>query len=267
MLALSSSASTQHDKQAIADAFGKAAQTYDQHAAFQRDVGQRLLDQMPADLQGKVVLDLGCGTGYFSHELFKRGARVICADLSPDMLRVSRQRCGRERMRYVQVDAERMPFGASSVDYVFSSLALQWCDDLAVPLAEIRRVLKPQGQAYFSTLLDGSLHELKTAWSKIDAYQHVNEFISVNQLNIALAQAGCHRHHLDLPTVTVWYQRAFDLMRDLKGIGANHVNGRSHGLTNRKALLQVEHAYRAFENHNGLLPASYQVCLGVISHD
>lgn len=53
------------DKEAIASSFGKAADTYDKHAAFQRDVGHRLLEKLPSDLTNKRVLDLGCGTGYF----------------------------------------------------------------------------------------------------------------------------------------------------------------------------------------------------------
>ncbi|ARP38662.1 Malonyl-[acyl-carrier protein] O-methyltransferase [Vibrio syngnathi] len=57
------------DKSAIAEAFGKAATTYDRHAEFQRDVGHRLLDKLPNDLSGLKVLDLGCGTGYFSQQL------------------------------------------------------------------------------------------------------------------------------------------------------------------------------------------------------
>ncbi|MBN3571462.1 malonyl-ACP O-methyltransferase BioC [Vibrio neptunius] len=256
--------SWQQDKSAIAEAFGKAASTYDNHAAFQREVGERLLAKLPQDLGGKTVLDLGCGTGYFSEKLRDRGAMVICCDLSPSMLDKAQQRCGFERMAYRQGDAEFLPFDDRSIDYVFSSLALQWCDDLSRPLREIRRVLKPHGKAYFSTLLDGSLKELKSAWGEVDAYQHVNDFISSNQVKIALAQSGNHRNHLDLPTMIVWYDTAFALMRDLKGIGANHVNGRSDGLTHRSALLKVERAYRQFKNHQGLLPATYQVCLGVI---
>ncbi|MCG9682696.1 malonyl-ACP O-methyltransferase BioC [Vibrio sp. Isolate23] len=252
------------DKSAIAEAFGKAANTYDSHAAFQREVGERLLERLPQNLFGKTVLDLGCGTGYFSEKLRERGALVICCDLSQQMLNKAKERCGSERVKYQQADAESLPFRDSSVDYVFSSLALQWCENLSLPLREMRRVIKPQGKAYFSTLLDGSLKELKCAWREIDSYQHVNDFISSNQVKIALAQSGNQNHHLDLPTMTVWYDTAFALMRDLKGIGANHVNGRSHGLTSRSTLLQVERAYRQFKNHQGLLPATYQVCLGVI---
>ncbi|MBF4302862.1 methyltransferase domain-containing protein, partial [Vibrio anguillarum] len=70
------------DKAAIAHSFSRAAKHYDVHAAFQRDVGYRLLDKMPRNLAGKRVLDLGCGTGYFSEQLRRRGAYVVCVDLS-----------------------------------------------------------------------------------------------------------------------------------------------------------------------------------------
>ncbi|KII75550.1 malonyl-ACP O-methyltransferase BioC [Vibrio renipiscarius] len=254
------------DKEAIAASFGKAAATYDQHAAFQRDVGQRLLAQLPDDLTGSRVLDLGCGTGFFSQQLNARGAEVVCLDLSQPMLEQARKRCGESGMRYQQGDAECLPFADNQFDYVFSSLALQWCDDLAIPLGEMRRVTKPGGQALFSTLLEGSLNELKLAWRKIDTHQHVNDFVPLNQVNIALAQSHCNNHHLDLASIVVWYDSAFSLMRDLKGIGANHVAGRSHGLTSRKMLIQLEHEYQAFrKKHQGLLPATYQVCLGIIN--
>lgn len=252
------------DKKAIATSFGKAAETYDKHAAFQRDVGHRLLAKLPHDLSGKRILDLGCGTGYFSSLLLGRGAEVVCADISQEMLNKAEQRCANERASYVLADAENMPFDSGSFDYVFSSLALQWCCDLSHPLKEMRRVLKENGQGLFSTLVDGSLYELRESWKKIDAYQHVNDFITINQVKIALAQALCQNHHLDLTSITVWYDSAFSVMRDLKGIGATHVSGRSPALTSRRTLLHVEREYQKFKNNKGLLPATYQVCFGVI---
>lgn len=252
------------DKSAIAQAFGKAASRYDQHAAFQRDVGKRLLEKMPSRLDGMRVLDLGCGTGYFSAILRERGAQVVCADLSYAMLAQAQQRCGDEGISYQLADAEQLPFAAACFDMVFSSLALQWCEDFAQPLREIRRVLKPQGQAFISTLLDGSLFELEQAWRSVDHHRHINQFISINQVKIALAQAECALHHLDLVPITVWYETAFSLMRDLKGIGANHVNGRSSGLISRRMLEKVELAYQQFSSQQGLVPATYQVCLGVL---
>lgn len=252
------------DKSAIAEAFGKAAATYDKHAEFQRDVGHRLLDKLPNDLSGLKALDLGCGTGYFSEQMVKRGAEVVCADLSIGMLKKAKQRCGTSVSLYQQADAEQLPFQDGCFDVVFSSLALQWCDDLSLPLREMKRVTCDGGRVIFSTLLEESLFELKKSWSKIDTHQHVNHFITINQVKIALAQSSCTAHQLDLPTIIVWYDTAFELMRDLKGIGANHVSGRSQGLTSRRMLQLVEREYREFKNHQGFLPATYQVCLGVI---
>ena len=156
------------DKSAIADAFGKAATTYDKHAEFQRDVGHRLLDKLPSDLSGLKVLDLGCGTGYFSEQIVKRGAEVVCADLSAGMLKAAEQRCGASVSLYQQADAEQLPFKDGCFDIVFSSLALQWCDDLSSPLKEMKRVVAVGGRVIFSTLLDGSLFELEKSWFHAD---------------------------------------------------------------------------------------------------
>ncbi|MBD1575439.1 malonyl-ACP O-methyltransferase BioC [Vibrio sp. S11_S32] len=260
------------DKQAIADAFSKAARTYDQHAAFQREVGQRLMDKLPNDLSGLSVLDLGCGTGYFTEQLLKRGADVTAFDLSYSMLEQCQQRCDGvmaqsdnvSRVSYQQGDAEDPPFSAASFDIIFSSLAIQWCHDLSHLFQMLSRMLKKEGQCYFSTLLEGSLIELKRSWSQIDKYQHVNQFHQWDQLNFALAQTSAQRYHVDSAEIQVWYDSAFELMKDLKGIGATHVDGRSAGLTKRRSLLDVEKAYQQFRNPLGQLPATYHVCLGLI---
>ncbi len=251
-------------KTAIADAFGKAACGYDKHAQFQREVGTQLLQQLPDSLTGMKVLDIGCGTGFFSEILADKGAIVTAADLSPEMLLQAQQRCGTKVRRYCQADAEKLPFDEQEFDMVFSNLALQWCEDLADPLRELQRVTKLCGKVVFSTLAAGSLIELKQTWAKIDTYQHVNQFLTKKQINIALAQSGAVKHHLDFRAMKLWYSSAYALMRDLKGIGATHVAKRAVGLTHRSTLLRVESEYQSYKNGDGLLPATYQVCLGRI---
>ncbi|MZI95107.1 malonyl-ACP O-methyltransferase BioC [Vibrio sp. CAIM 722] len=252
------------DKQQVAKSFSKAADNYDNHAHFQRDVGRELLKRVPDDLTGRRVLDLGCGTGYFSSELKCRGAQVICVDLSSHMLTKAQERCGDNQMSYHLADAELLPFADNSIDYVFSNLALQWCDDLAIPLKEIKRILRKGGKGFFSTLVDGSLNELKIAWSTVDSYQHINHFLSANQVKIALAQSGNFDTTLNFQAMTVWYNTAVSLMKDLKGIGANHVPGRITAAFNKQVLARLEESYQEFKNDDGVLPATYQVCLGVI---
>ncbi|MGF1700955.1 malonyl-ACP O-methyltransferase BioC [Photobacterium makurazakiensis] len=258
----------QQEKQAIADAFGRAAKHYDKAAAFQREVGHLLLDKLPAVAPvGSQCLDLGCGTGYFSEQLVQRGLDVVAADLSIAMLQQAENRCGHD-VSYVEADAENLPFDDNTFDFAFSSLALQWCDDLSIPLKELKRVVKPGGNIVFTTLVEDSLFELSNAWRQVDQYQHVNEFLSQKAIKLALAQAGSHNIDLDFKPITMYYSSAVELMKDLKGIGATHLQqGRKAGLAGRKTIQALESAYEEYRDENQQLPATYQVCFGVIIND
>ncbi|WP_087018691.1 malonyl-ACP O-methyltransferase BioC [Thaumasiovibrio subtropicus] len=254
-------------KQAIANAFGKAALSYDASAEFQRRVGHALLDRLPYFDRPQHVIDVGCGTGYFSSQLRDKGHNVTCVDLSQAMLDVANQRCG-ESVDYLQADAENLPLPSNSIDIAFSSLALQWCSDLSVPLQEMRRVVRPGGIIAFTTLVDGSLKELSEAWASVDSYQHINEFLSEKLIKVALAQAGLSAEPVEFVPIVQYYASAKALMRDLKGIGANHVpQARRPGLSGRRAIDQVEQAYQQYRHDNNLLPATYQVCFGVIVNE
>jgi malonyl-CoA O-methyltransferase len=251
------------DKQAIEVAFDRAAKTYDAHAQFQRDVADWLMSEIESDLTGKHFLDVGCGTGYVAKQLIARGAAVTCIDLSQAMLDQANQRLSSSKARFIQADAESLPFDNGSFDGVVSSLALQWCHDLSKPLAEIKRVLKRGGHGLFTSLTNGSLTELRQAWANIDSHQHVNTFCHTNEINIALQQVSPDNYLLHCQQFVIWYSSALNLMKDLKGIGATHVEGRSAGLTSGKTLRDVEHHYQQFAQPDGL-PATYQVCLGLI---
>lgn len=253
------------NKRAIAQAFGKAAKTYDDHAAFQRDVGYCLLKLLPHDLSGLNILDLGCGTGYFSRQLALRGAQVTAFDLSEAMLEQCRLRCRQLSVEYIQGDAENLPFKSEQFDIIFSSLAIQWCDDLDALVTSLVDIIQPSGKVIFSTLLEGSLFELQQSWKNVDENQHVNQFHHLASIQQAVGLSGAASHHIECVEMISWYDSSLGLMKDLKGIGATHVADRSNRATKKSDLLLVEEAYQAFRRPIGQLPATYQVCLGCIS--
>ncbi|KLU19663.1 biotin synthase, partial [Proteus mirabilis] len=126
------------DKQRIAQTFGKAAVHYDNHANIQRYSGNKLMDLARYD-SGKIVLDAGCGTGYFSQKWKQQGKFVIALDLSYTMLQVAKQQ--QRADGYLQSDIEHCAIMPQSVDIVFSNLAMQWCDDLSVAINSLMKAV------------------------------------------------------------------------------------------------------------------------------
>lgn len=250
--------------------FDRASTTYEAAAVLQARVAHEVLERLePFQFKPSVVLDLGAGTGRLTGELKKRYRRalVIALDLAPGMLREARRhRQFFRRFERVCGDAMRLPIAAASVDVVVSSLMLQWCDPPDQALAEIRRILKPDGFFVFSTLGPDTLKELRNAWAEADGtriYNHVNHFVDMHDVGDALVRAGLSEPVLDVDRLQLTYPDTLALMRDLKAIGAHNVTaGRPRGLIGRARLRRMQDAYETFRT-DGRLPATYEVVYGV----
>lgn len=252
------------DKKLIAQSFGQAANTYDSVAHFQRWVGNKQIEKIP-ECSPEVIVDLGCGTGYFSESLSNKfpNAHYVGMDLSENMARFAKGHHAPE-YSWVTGDAESLPFRNGSIDLIFSSLAIQWCSDLPLLMSEIKRVLSPNGIFVFSSLLDGSLEELKAAWSEVDANQHVNDFFKKEDYQQAVFESGLGIKLLSEEAKVLKYQKLTELMRELKELGAHNLNAeRSTGLMGRHRLGSVISAYEKFRVDENYLPASYEILWGV----
>jgi malonyl-CoA O-methyltransferase len=254
------------ERRLVRAAFERASAGYEPAATLQARVSTELLERLtPFGFAPRALLDLGAGTGRVTRQLRQRyrGALVIALDLSPGMLRVA-ARHQRPWRRFARVcgDALRLPLASASLDLVFSNLMLQWCEPLDAALAEVRRVLKPEGFFAFSTFGSDTLYELRSAWSAVDACSHVNHFPDVQEVGDALMRAGLTEPVLDVDRIEVGYPRALDLMHDLKAIGAHNVTaGRPRTLGGRARLARLEAAYEPFRREGGL-PATYEVVYG-----
>ena len=256
----------QLDRDAIRRSFSAAADSYDAFAFLQREVGTRMLERLDYILaEPKVIVDLGAGTGEHTAALAKRypRARTYGLDLAEPMLKKMRKRASwRRPIRPVCADIQSLPFADNSIDLIFSSLAMQWCESLDETFKEFRRVLRPGGFVIFSTFGPDTLTELRQSWADVDEREHVHNFIDMHIVGDAMIQAGLAEPVMDIENLTLTYKNVFDLMRELKGIGAHNVaHTRQRGLTGRKRLQAFEQAYEKFRS-DGVVPASYEVVYG-----
>ena len=156
-------------------------------------------------------------------------------------------------------DAQALPLADASVQLLFSNLALQWCSEPDGIFRELFRVLAPGGLMVFSTLGPDTLKELRASWLEADGFNHVNAFADMHDLGDALVRAGLKDVVVDAERITRTYRSVFDLMRDLKSLGAHNVTaGRQRGMTGKRRLHAMAQAYERYRE-NGLLPASYEV--------
>jgi SAM-dependent methyltransferase len=98
---------------------------------------------------GMSVLELGCGTGYFTRELARSGADVVAIDVSPELLEIAKANCSVSNVRYEIQNAYALSYRDDVFDSVVGSSVLHHLE-IEEALREIYRVLKPSGTIYFT---------------------------------------------------------------------------------------------------------------------
>lgn len=165
------------------------------------------------------------------------------------------------------VDEEALPFPPESLDLVVSLLSLQFVDDLPGTLIQIRRALRPDG-LFLAALLGGStLHELRDALSAAEIEltgglsPRVAPFIGVSDLGRLLQRAGFALPVTDTDRLTVRYGSMFDLVADLRAMGAtNPLRERTRKPSSRRLFLRAAEIYA--ERHadaDGRLRATFEI--------
>lgn len=106
---------------------------------------------LPEDMSGLDAIELGCGTGYVSGWMARRGARVTALDVSAAQLATARRLAAAHgaQIDFVEASAEAVPRPDQSFDFAISEYgAAIWCDP-EVWLAEAWRLLRPGGRLAF----------------------------------------------------------------------------------------------------------------------
>lgn len=138
----------------MAEYFDKIAHRYDEW--YKTKVGgyvdrteKKLVFSMIKTKHGD-ALDLGCGTGNYTLELYKRGFQVVGVDISRRMLKIAQKKL--PNVKFIKANAYSLPFEDNTFDLVLSVTMLEFIHEPEKVLSEVYRVLKPGGEAVIGTM-------------------------------------------------------------------------------------------------------------------
>jgi len=167
----------------------------------------------------------------------------------------------------VVADEELIPFAPKSFDLVVSLLALHGVNDLPGTLAQIRRCLVDDGLFIGCLFGGGTLSELRAAFATAEAEveggvsPRVAPFADLRDVGALLQRAGLALPVTDVDTLTVRYDNAFALMRDLRAMGLTNTLAERRRTPLRRATLMRAAAIYAerFAMADGRIPATFDI--------
>ncbi|WP_173934072.1 methyltransferase domain-containing protein [Chelativorans sp. Marseille-P2723] len=162
---------------------------------------------------------------------------------------------------------ETVPLATESLDLAVSLLTMQEMNDLPGLLVQIRRALKPDGLFLGAMAGAGTLQELRQSLLEAEmelsggASPRIIPFVDVRDAGALLQRAGFALPVADIEPVTVRYPTMFELMRDLRAMGAtNSLMERSRRPATRSLFLRAAEIYRErFSDPDGRIRASFNI--------
>lgn len=176
------------DYKHIADNYAAIADTKLFNVYYERP---SLIQLIPEILTKKSVLDLGCGTGWYTERLAASGAEVISIDACESMIAFCKARLQDRAKFYIHDLNYQMHFiENSSIDFIIAPLVLHYIKDWHLFFQDIARVLKVGGQIAFST------HQCHTIAALFELNSYFEKTIVTDHWE-GIGQVQFYHHTLD----------------------------------------------------------------------
>lgn len=219
------------------------------------------------DVGENLALRIGAVNRQFSHGLDLNSRNEVFAPIAPLAERWTRTRLVKGGNDCIVADEEALPFAPESFDLVVSALSLHAVNDLPGALAQIRRVLKPDG-LFLAALFGGStLNELRAAFAAAESEvlggigPHIAPFADVRELGGLLQRSGLALSVADAEKTVVHYRVFSTLIEDLRALGETNVLAeRARHFLRRDVLgAVITHYAENNADENGRLTVTFEV--------
>lgn len=137
--------------------------------------------------KNKQILEVGCGDGYGAAFLAKLVRSIIAVDYENEVILTAQSKYKANNLKYLCMDATRLGFNENEFDLVCSFQVIEHIPEnrLLTYLTELKRVLKPDGELYLSTLNLEKVMKDSSIYKKNPA--HCKEF-RISELKVVLSE-------------------------------------------------------------------------------
>ncbi len=132
---------------------------YDKKHDFVSKFGEGILSYLQPK-SGETILDLGCGTGDLTEEIFQKGVRVIGMDNSAEMIQAAKTKF--PFIEFLQTDARIMNFD-TRFDAIFSNAVLHWIKEKELVIRQMHLLLKENGRIVLEFGGKGNIQQMENA--------------------------------------------------------------------------------------------------------
>jgi len=164
--------------------WSRFSSTYDENQEYV--VGKNFLDEVKINLNNLSnlgeVLELGCGTGYFTESIVKNAKHVFATDLSGELLEKTRERLGEnDKITFQKENCYSTSFKSEKFDTVFMANLIHVIKDPFKALKECHRVLRDDGMLIITSFTSSGMKPLEIiklgirfikVWGKPPKYTH-----------------------------------------------------------------------------------------------
>lgn len=262
------------DNNAIRQHRNRARANFEDYNFLVRWCNDQLLERLgdiSRNFENILILG-GRDADYLAEQLKAKGGQfIVVSDMAEQFLGQPHE------TRYTQAREDYLPFARNSFDLVISSAGLHCINDLPGALIQINRVLKPDG-AFLGSFPGGdTLNELRYALSQAElniaggVSPRIFPMADKQDAGALLQRAGFSLPVVDSDILTVTYENAIKLLKDLRGMGeANALKNRHKRIPPRRLFSFMDDLYKQnFSEADQRIPATFEFIfmIGWAPHD